>query len=196
MSLGSSVAVAQTNLDTPSEHPRVIRYISSLPAHRGQTCYGVVLTSSNGIPVRVRALSDRKPQLCHGDLQGHSQPQLTSWAFAAADAIAANDASVHLEEELAQDRLAELVLPPISISMAELAELKRVVIGAGLNYAEHRDEVGADNGEQLLVFPKPVAPTGPYAPISAGTQIAETPPRPVLLLDYEVELGLRVAGGY
>jgi 2-keto-4-pentenoate hydratase/2-oxohepta-3-ene-1,7-dioic acid hydratase in catechol pathway len=188
MSLGSSVATAQMILDAPSEHPRVVRYISSLPAHRGQICYGVVLTASMGVPVRVRVLSDRNAQLCHGDGRGYSQPQLMSWAFAAADAVAANDASAHLEEELAQDRLAELVLPPVSISIAELAELKRVVIGAGLNYAEHSDEVGADDDE-LLIFPKAVAPTGPYAPISAGMQIGETPPRPVLLLDYEVELG-------
>ena len=83
------------------------------------------------------------------------------------------------------------MLPPVPINVAELAELKRVVVGAGLNYAEHRDEVGVGgDAEELLVFPKPAAPTGPYAPIESGMRIGEVPPRPVLLLDYEVELGL------
>ena len=175
--------------DAPPEFPRVIRYIPSLPAHRGQICYGLVLAESNGIPVRVRALSDHDSRLCHSDVHGRSQMQLVGLALAAADAAAATVAPARLVEKLALDRLADRVLPPVSISSAELARLERVVIGAGLNYAEHRDEVGAED-EELLIFPKPVAPTGPYAPVSTGRQIGEMPPRPVRLLDYEVELGL------
>ena len=191
MTLGSCAAIAHATLDPPSAAPRVIRYISSLPAHRGQACYGVVLSAINGVPLRVRALSDRDAQLCRPDVEGESGAQLMRSAFAAADALQANYASAHLEEDLAQDRLAALVLPPVPINVAQLAELRRVVVGAGLNYAEHRDEVGAEgNAVELLVFPKPVAPTGPYAPVESGMRIGQVPPRPVLLLDYEVELGL------
>ena len=177
--------------DAPPEFPRVIRYIPSLPAHRGQICYGLVLAESNGIPVRVRALSDHDSRLCHSDVHGRSQMQLVGLALAAADAAAATVAPARLVEKLALDRLADRVLPPVSISSAELARLERVVVGAGLNYAEHRDEVGAEgNAVELLVFAKPVAPTGRYAPVESGMRIGQVPPRPVLLLDYEVELGL------
>ena len=68
-------------------------------------------------------------------------------------------------------RFSGVVLPPVAISAAELDSLQRVVIGAGINYAEHRDEVGVDTAGDLLVFPKPVVPTGPYAPVRAGMQI-------------------------
>jgi len=178
----------------PFDFPRVIRYLSSLPAHRGQTCYGLVLADDNGIPARVRALSDHYPQLCHRDVAGNPQPQLMRLAFAAAAVVASDSAGHDSEESLTEDlalgRLAEIVLPPVAISAAELDALQRVVIGAGINYAEHRDEVGVDTADELLMFPKPVVPTGAYTPVRAGVQLGETPARPVLLLDYEVELGL------
>lgn len=205
MSIVASVAVAQTALEPVTEPPRVIRYISSLPRHQDQTCYGLVLVEANGIPVRVRALSDRYPQLCYAGDSEHAQPQLMRWAFAAAQAVASESTEVQsaeiqgegaargeeLAEDLAQDRLAELVLPPVEITVSELDSLQRFVIGVGLNYAEHREEVGSDEEEpELLLFPKPVVPTGAYAPVRAGVQIGELPVRPVLLLDYEVELGM------
>jgi 2-keto-4-pentenoate hydratase/2-oxohepta-3-ene-1,7-dioic acid hydratase in catechol pathway len=192
---GSGLGVAQTQLEPAAERPRVIRYISALPEHQGETCYGLVLVEANGIPVRVRALSDRHPQLCHKGSPGHGQPQLLRWAFKAADAVTSAGAETHTDEGLAEDlnqeRLADLVLPPIEITGPELDSLQRFVIGVGLNYAEHREEVGGEEEDtELLVFPKPVAPTGPYAPVRPGVQLGELPVRPVLLLDYEVELGL------
>jgi 2-keto-4-pentenoate hydratase/2-oxohepta-3-ene-1,7-dioic acid hydratase in catechol pathway len=194
MNLASSVAATQTQQEEAFSALRVIRYISSLPAHRGQTCYGLVLADVNGIPTKVRALSDHYPPLCYAEESRYSQPRLMQWVFEAAEAAALHGeekgAIDELSEFIPQDRLAEVVLPPIAISTAELDKLQRVVIGAGINYAEHRDEVGVDTAGELLLFPKPVVPTGPYAPVRAGMQIGEIPARPVLLLDYEVELGL------
>ena len=194
MNLASSVAATQTQQEEVFNALRVIRYISSLPAHKGQTCYGLVLADDNGIPTKVRALSDHSPALCYAGESRYAQPRLMQWAFEAAEAAALHGeekgAIDALSEFLPQDRLAEVVLPPVAISAAELDKLQRVVIGAGINYAEHRDEVGVDTAGELLLFPKPVVPTGPYAPVRAGMQIGEIPARPVLLLDYEVELGL------
>jgi len=194
MNLASPVAATQTQEDEAFSAFRVIRYISSLPVHRGQTCYGLVLADDNGVPTKVRALSDHYPPLCYAGESRHAQPRLMQWAFEAAEAAALHGkekgAIDELSEFLPQDRLAEVVLPPVAISAAELDKLQRVVIGAGINYAEHRDEVGVNTSGELLLFPKPVVPTGPYAPVRAGMQIGEIPARPVLLLDYEVELGL------
>lgn len=190
----SSAAATQTQPDEAFNTFRIIRYISSLPAHKGQTCYGLVLADDNGIPTQVRVLSDHYPSLCHAGESHHAQLRLMQWAFEAAKAAALHGeeqgAIDELSEFLPQDRLAEVVLPPVAISATELDKLQRVVIGAGINYARHRDEVGVDTGGELLLFPKPVVPTSPYAPVRAGMQIGEIPARPVLLLDYEVEMGL------
>ncbi|MDH3901508.1 MAG: fumarylacetoacetate hydrolase family protein [Gammaproteobacteria bacterium] len=194
MNLASSVAATQMQQDEAFNALRVIRYISSLPTHKGQTCYGLVLADDNGIPTKVRALSDHYPPLCYTGESRYAQPRLMQWAFEAAEVTALHGEEKgtidELSEFLPQDRLADVVLPPVAISIAELDKLQRVVIGAGINYAEHRDEVGFDTAGELLLFPKPVVPTGPYAPVRAGMQIGEIPARPVLLLDYEVEVGL------
>lgn len=194
INLASSVAVTQTQQEEAFNVYRVIRYISSLPVHKGQTCYGLVLDDDNGIPTKVRALSDHYSPLCYAGESRYAQPRLMQWAFEAAEVAALHEeeegAINELSEFLPQERLAEVVLPPVEISAAELDKLQRVVIGAGINYAEHRDEVGVDTAGELLLFPKPVVPTGPYAPVRAGMQIGEIPARPVLLLDYEVEVGL------
>jgi 2-keto-4-pentenoate hydratase/2-oxohepta-3-ene-1,7-dioic acid hydratase in catechol pathway len=188
-------ARAQAREQAELELPRVMRYVSSLPGQSGQICFGLVLGDDEGVPTKVRALSDHYSQLCYAGESPYSQPQLMNWAFAAAQAQHASDQKQEQESELievlARGRLADTVLPPVGISAIELDSLRRFVIGVGLNYAEHRDEVGAgDQAEELLVFPKPVVPTGPYTPVRAGIQIGDMPARPVLLLDYEVELGL------
>lgn len=194
INLASSVAATQTQQEETFTAPRIIRYISSLPAHKGQICYGLVLADDNGIPTKVRVLSDQHPPLCYAGESRYPQPRLMQWAFEAAETAALHagekGAIDGLSEFLPRDRLAEVVLPPVAISAVELDTLQRVVIGAGINYAEHRDEVGVDTAGELLLFPKPVVPTSPYAPVRAGMQIGEIPARPVLLLDYEVEVGL------
>lgn len=189
-----SMAADPAQQDETFSADRIIRYLSSLPAHKGQVCYGLVLDDDQGIPTKVRVLSDHYPQLCHEGEPAQEEPRLIDWAFEAAGRFASqaeNQAVVdELTEPLPRDRLAEVVLPPVAISAAELDRLQRVVVGAGINYAVHRDEVGADPDGELLLFPKPVVPTGPYVPVHAGMQAGEAPSRPVLLLDYEVELGL------
>ncbi len=179
----------QLQNDTASKFPRVIRYVSSLPAYQGQTCYGLVLSEDNGIPTRVRSLRDVYPQLCYEGTSKYPQPQLMEWAFEAAE-LRSQDEGVGngLLETLPQGRLPEVVLPPVAITAEELHDFRRFIIGVAVNYSDHRNEVGGK--QALLVFSKPVVPTGPYTPVRAGMQIGELPPRPVLLLDYEVELGL------
>ena len=194
MNLSLSAAATLTQREQGFSVVRVIRYISSLAGFEGQTCYGLVLEDDNGVPKKVRALNDQNPQLCHAAESSYSQPELLRWAFEAAEAAALLDeehaANGELFELLPSDRLAEVVLPPVSISSVELDKLERMVIGAGINYAEHRDEVNVDTTGELLLFPKPVVPTGAYGSVHTGMQIGEVPAQPVLLLDYEVELGL------
>lgn len=190
----SSAPVADQQPEAAPQPPRVIRYRSSLPEHDGQICYALVLADANGIPIQVRVLSDHYPVLCYTGESPHPQQRLLRLAFAAAAREVGPEAQggdEKLSELLLQDSLAEVVLPPVAISQAQLDSLQRFVIGVGLNYAEHSAEVGIEKpAEELLVFPKPVVPTGAYAPLSAGVQIGDLPVRPVLLLDYEVELGL------
>ncbi len=193
--LASPPATAQLESNAAPKAPRVVRYVSSMPAHKGQACYGLVLADDKGIPTKVRVLSDHYPQLCKQGDSPYPQAQLMRWAFEAADTVATRmhqePEHAALTEVLTQERLADIVLPPVAITTAELGALQRFVIGVGLNYADHLDEVGRDmRDEELLVFPKTVAPTGAYAPVRAGVQIGELPARPVLLLDYEAELGL------
>ncbi len=53
----------------------------------------------------------------------------------------------------------------------------KVIVSTGLNYAAHAEEAG---GGDVFLFPKPSAPTRPYAPVHARAGVT--------LLDYEVEL--------
>lgn len=185
-------AADQSQGDATVKYPRVIRYVSSLPAYRGWTCYGLVLSEDNGIPTQVRGLRDVYPQLCYEGTSTYPQLKLMQWAFEAAGLrLQEEDIANELLETLPPDRLADVVLPPVAITATELQDSRRFIFGVALNYAGHRDEVSADSETQaLVVFPKPVVPTGPYAPVRAGIQIGKLPPTPVLLLDYEVELGL------
>ena len=54
---------------------------------------------------------------------------------------------------------------------------RQVIVSTGLNFAAHAEEAG---GGDVFLFPKPSAPTSPYARVHA--------PAGVTLLDYEVEL--------
>jgi 2-keto-4-pentenoate hydratase/2-oxohepta-3-ene-1,7-dioic acid hydratase in catechol pathway len=143
----------------------------------------------------VRALTDYDTALCYTGESRLAQPALLEKAFSAADKLyfspAAPQPESALIEEISPERLAQTVLAPVQINAAQLDAMQRFIIGAGLNYTEHRDEVGQNTETgKLLLFPKVVEPTGPYGPVYTGVQIGESPARPVLLLDYEVELGL------
>jgi 2-keto-4-pentenoate hydratase/2-oxohepta-3-ene-1,7-dioic acid hydratase in catechol pathway len=65
----------------------------------------------------------------------------------------------------------------VALPQAAIEGESRVVVAAGLNYAEHAEEAG---GGDVFVFPKPSAPTGAYATVHA--------PAGIVLLDYEIEL--------
>jgi 2-keto-4-pentenoate hydratase/2-oxohepta-3-ene-1,7-dioic acid hydratase in catechol pathway len=84
----------------------------------------------------------------------------------------ANDSSA-ADYPVSDDRVCAVV----ELSEAELDAETRVIVSTGLNYAAHAEEAG---GGDVFLFPKPAAPTRPYATVHA--------PDDVTLLDYEVEL--------
>jgi len=77
------------------------------------------------------------------------------------------------EFDVSDDQVCAVVDLPEADIDAEI----RVIVSAGLNYAAHAEEAG---GGDVFLFPKPAAPTRPYARVHA--------PAGVTLLDYEVEL--------
>ncbi|MBW2241601.1 MAG: fumarylacetoacetate hydrolase family protein [Deltaproteobacteria bacterium] len=71
----------------------------------------------------------------------------------------------------------EQVCAVVELPEADIDAETRVIVSTGLNYAAHAEEAG---GGDVFLFPKPAAPTRPYARVHA--------PAGVTLLDYEVEL--------
>jgi 2-keto-4-pentenoate hydratase/2-oxohepta-3-ene-1,7-dioic acid hydratase in catechol pathway len=135
--------------------PRVARVL----APTGEVRWARVIESMGGMPTRVALLAD-DDDLARV-IASANQPATTAETIA-----------------LAPDASAARVCAPVPLPQAEIDAERRVVVAAGLNYAGHAEEAG---GGDVFVFPKPVAPTAPYAAVSA--------PRGVTLLDYEVELG-------
>jgi 2-keto-4-pentenoate hydratase/2-oxohepta-3-ene-1,7-dioic acid hydratase in catechol pathway len=175
-----------------SPWPRVVRFVSEVPPHRGQSCYGLVVSDDDGVPVEVASLAHLHIQLCREDDSTPEPPGRLRLALATAESLWRHGeipaASI---ERIAAGDLARRILAPVHLTRGELDTHAKVVIGAGLNYATHRDEVGAAPGDvdDLLLFPKPALPTGAYAPVGTGIRIGSTPPAPVVLMDHEVELG-------
>jgi len=186
-------AVAQNESgDTP---PRVMRYLSGLEDFAGQSCFGLVLKDRNGIPEQVYNLGSHNAALCM-DTAATSDPEQIRQALKAAETVSMQqEVATVFAETLPQDQLATIVQPPVGISLPQLESGQRFIVGIGLNYREHREETGADNNvglspDEVLVFPKVVAPTGAYTAVQAGAKIGAFPARPVQLLDYEAELGM------
>jgi 2-keto-4-pentenoate hydratase/2-oxohepta-3-ene-1,7-dioic acid hydratase in catechol pathway len=69
------------------------------------------------------------------------------------------------------------VCAAVDLSEQALDDETHVIVSTGLNYAAHAEEAG---GGDVFLFPKPAAPTRPYARVHA--------PAGVTLLDYEIEL--------
>jgi len=177
--------------------PRILRYRPESGDFSGRSCFGLVLEVRDGIPLAVCNLGRLEPALCDNETGDGSPPQQLRLAFATADALAARGpaAADACRETLPQARLAEVILPPVDLPLASLAAGRRFIIGIGLNYREHREETGAEahagvEPGEVLVFPKFVAPTGAYAPVSTGVKIGSDSAPPVRLLDYEVELAM------
>jgi 2-keto-4-pentenoate hydratase/2-oxohepta-3-ene-1,7-dioic acid hydratase in catechol pathway len=167
---------------------RVLRYVSWLPEWAGQACHGLVLSAPEGIPETVLNLATRDATLCAAAGEPESVERLRRALEVGARAPDGGAAGADGVERLEAGDLAARVLPPVVITRAQLDARTRVVIGAGLNYPLHREEVGLDP-DALLLFPKPVPPTAAYAPLPRGARIGTWPAQPVVLLDYEVELG-------
>ncbi len=140
-----------------SSLPRVAR----VRAPDGEIRWARVLEAAGGVPIRVTPLASGVDLA--QVLESASQPLRRD---AEAFAIAPGEASAR-------------ICAPVALGQGELDAEQRVVVAAGLNYAEHAEEAG---GGGVFLFPKPVEPTAPYGAVSA--------PAGVTLLDYEVELGL------
>ena len=186
-------AAVQSEAD--SSPPRVMRYLSGLDDFAGQSCFGLVLTDREGIPEQVYNLGSHNAALCM-DTAATSDPEHVRLALKAAETVSRQQEDVTVfTETLPQDQLAAIVQPPVSISLPQLESGQRFIVGIGLNYRDHREETGADNNvglapDEVLVFPKVVAPTGAYTAVQAGAKVGASPARPVRLLDYEAELGM------
>jgi 2-keto-4-pentenoate hydratase/2-oxohepta-3-ene-1,7-dioic acid hydratase in catechol pathway len=161
------------------EPPRVVRFLGS---HAGvpTACYGVVTADEAGIPVEIVDLRGIDAEL--GELAaGPFAVSTLRRALALAEQVAGEPRAARWDahrHRLAFDQLAGHLLSPVALSQAELDRGERHILGAGLNYREHRAETGTRSTE-LLLFPKPVAPTGAFAPVP-----------PVPLLDHEIEIAI------
>ena len=154
---------------------------SSTATRDGPTaCYGVVTADESGVPVEIVDLRGIDPELGE-PAAGPFAPARLRRALAAAEQVASEPRAARWDgsrRRLAFDQLATRLLSPVALGQAELDRGERHVLGVGLNYREHRAETGTRAAE-LLLFPKPVAPTGAFAPVP-----------PVPLLDYEIEIAI------
>lgn len=175
--------------------PRVVRYVAKVSDTLGPICYALVTEARGGVPSALLNLGRTDPTLCSDRDDAPEPAARLGTALAVAETIwRRGDVAPSAVESLSADELPTRLLSPVSIPRQAIDAHHKVVIGAGLNYAEHRDEVGARTAagerDELLLFPKPVAPTGAYAPVATGIRIASEPPQPVWAMDYEVELGV------
>lgn len=170
-SVGSATKLALINM--PGTEPQ-------------QTCLAIVVSEQQGIPELVQPVSK---DYC---LAQHllTQKQLIAWLTTpelfqvapALDVKALNDdnrkTSVHTVTPITQD---------------DLDNEQHYIIGVGLNFNEHRDEVGVAIGQlnwrDLLFFPKATVPVSAYGDKPVGLRLGSTEPENVELLDYEIELG-------
>jgi hypothetical protein len=163
--------------------PRVMRYLSEIDRWQGKICFGLVLESEQGEPRTVLNLTALHPELgstfysfCEHD------------GFALADAAWAKTSGGTLPdvvESLAAKDLARRVAPPVDISLDELNNEQRFVIGVGFNYADHRDEAKGESVDRLA-FAKHVSPTGAYETVALGPWDGIIGGR-ARLTDYETE---------
>lgn len=186
------------NRRSAMDPPRILRYVSALEDFSGRSCVGMVLEARDGIPLALCNLGKLDTALCDTAADSGSSPQQLRLAFATADDLTTRgEAGIPADcrETLPQARLADIVLAPVGITLQQLVSGQRFIVGIGLNYFEHREETGAEDhagveADEVLVFPKLVAPTGAYSPVQTGAKIGAVPALPVQLLDYEVELGM------
>ena len=163
--------------DGPGHVPRIARFLG----RDGTPRIGLVVETSEGLPRRLLDLTAR-----HG-----LGPGLLEMVEAGGFDIAARElegftASGGGDHVVALERseLADRLLSPVDIDADQLERGTRLVIGFGLTFGAHRLETGRT---RPIVFPKPCAPTGAYAPVLASGGGAPGD-HPASLLDYELEL--------
>lgn len=163
--------------------PRILRFV-----HPGDGAphFGLVVQASQGFPEAVLDITGRWPEL-GGSFAGFC----TANGFDRADQALASWQAGERELErigLAADALADVVLPPVDLSLDQINLGERVVVGVGLNFSDHALEAGESPAESFA-FAKAVEPTSPYAPIRLQTPPG-APPSTRPLADYEVELAM------
>lgn len=184
---------------TPSfayQVPRIIIYKSKHPSFYNQVCMGHVKAENKGFPTRVLNFAAIDSAFCKKELSAFEH----GIYLGLMDDINYNFSSFikddkTIQERIKPDQLASRVLPPVPISQSELDNEQVYIIGVGLNYLKHRNETGDDDildDDQLLLFPKTVVPSQPYGVIEKGLQLDQQQAKDVILLDYEVELGVVV----
>jgi 2-keto-4-pentenoate hydratase/2-oxohepta-3-ene-1,7-dioic acid hydratase in catechol pathway len=124
---------------------------------RGEVVYARVVEQRDGHVTRAVTIADAATPL----------------ADVFSTATATTDRGERADFPVSDDRVCAVV----DLSEDELDAETRVIVSTGLNYAAHAEEAG---GGDVFLFPKPAAPTSPYARVHA--------PAGVTLLDYEVEL--------
>jgi len=159
----------------PPDTASVLRYVSRAEGFDGEPCFGLLLESEHGIPKKVLNLTALEPTL-----KGSFETFLAARGFDVADDwFSKRDQALdeRFVETIDPDELAQRILSPVDITLDQIDDEARFILGVGFNYAKHREESGTDIDE--LVFAKVVPPTGAYQPIP-------TEGRP--LVDYEVEV--------
>jgi len=164
--------------DGPGHVPRIARFLGE----DGTPRIGLVVETVEGLPRRLLDLTAR-----HGLGPGLLEMVEAGGFDIAARELERGDASgggPHVVT-LGRAELPHRLLSPVDIDADEIERGTRLVIGFGLTFRAHRRET---RRARPIVFPKPCAPTGAYAPVVAADR-GLSGEGPVSLLDYELELG-------
>ncbi|MQA90845.1 MAG: hypothetical protein GEU90_11490 [Gemmatimonas sp.] len=160
--------------DEAVEVPRIVRFLAT----DGSPHIGLVLRSNEGIPRTLLDLTARR-----GVAPGLLDFVAAGGFDLAEQELLAEDAAIDGPDRVVLERaeLSNRLLSPVDIDDVQLRGGARLVVGFGLTYRSHREETAIP---RAIVFPKPAAPTGAYAPVTGGASGSG-----LELLDYELELG-------
>jgi 2-keto-4-pentenoate hydratase/2-oxohepta-3-ene-1,7-dioic acid hydratase in catechol pathway len=153
----------------------VLRYAS---ATTGGPCLGLVIEETGGIPTTVLNLTACAPLIgttfdAYLEADGFGQAK-TLWSLSDPEDHQLTNPKLRRHTESVTP---EQILPPVDITPDEIHDRRKFVVSIGLNYQAHR----AETGRRLdLLMVKPVAPTGPYAPLTLTPEAQ--------LVDHEAEL--------
>ena len=183
------------HLHPPSKHeplelPALVRYLPRQPGDGRGIRWGLVLRARDGVPEEIVDLERAIP-----GLGGGLEELLERDGFAAAESLWSQAKAGNIDptwiERLTPDSLTARVLAPLDTTLAQLASRERLIVGVGLNYAEHAADVAQQAAEDAFAFAKMVEPTGAYSSVRLGP--AEIPGQEYAsLIDYEVELAFVV----